>query len=206
MKKKELRQRIYELEKEKSEILKNEKMWNDVVKRFIKELGEYGVKAEIHFPENPLIPVLDSKGITKYIPGMAIEPPPTLSFDFTEHDSMIAINGQKKENESEEEKKYIDFIKTENKYYVYINNFLATPMRYKILGVIYAYNTVPIASIRFENGILAEHNIDELVSCYTLENCIKQCEQLNEEMKEHRESWSEDCWRLEQLMQGVGHD
>lgn len=110
------------------------------------------------------------------------------------------------ENKSEEEKKYRDFLKTENKHYVYINNFLATPMRYKILGMIYAYNTVPVASIRFENGILAERNIDELMSCYTLENCIKQCEQLNEEMKEHRESWSEDCWRLEQLMQEVGHD
>lgn len=89
MKKKKLKKRIYELESENQRGKDYQDCLKDMIMRFIEGLGEYGVKAEIVFPEPPLIECLSEDDMTmKYMPGMTTEPP-AIRFDFSKHDSDI---------------------------------------------------------------------------------------------------------------------
>lgn len=90
-------------------------------------------------------------------------------------------------------------MKRENKCYIYISDFLARPMGYEALSFSCAYEEVPIVKIKYSNGVENEFAITELMKYDTLEKCEKQCKELNEEMKEYRESWKEDYWRLRNL-------
>lgn len=89
MKKKKLKQRIKELESQLETEKSRAQAWEDISHRFIEELMECGVRTEINFPEPPVIEVQgyedDEK---KYRFGINTEPP-TLSFDFTEHDKNV---------------------------------------------------------------------------------------------------------------------
>lgn len=89
MKKKKLKKRIYELESENRRAKDHQDYLKDMIMRFMEGLGKYGVKAEIVFPEPPLIEYLSEEDMTmKYMPGMTTEPP-TIQFDFSKHDSEI---------------------------------------------------------------------------------------------------------------------
>lgn len=100
--KKKLIARISELEEEKRRAKNNEDCWKDMIMRFVEGLHENGVEAEIVFPEPEMIKCSsledgweDMPGAARYIPGRTTEPP-TLRFDFTEHDAKIKIeNGEK---------------------------------------------------------------------------------------------------------------
>lgn len=88
MRKKKLLSRISELESEISRLKDNEDYWKDMIMRFAKGLHEYGVEAEIVFPKGPEIEAAELDGKPKYIYGRTTEPP-TLRFDFTEHDAKV---------------------------------------------------------------------------------------------------------------------
>lgn len=59
---------------------------------------------------------------------------------------------------------------------------------------------MPRVGIEFENGVIDERNINELMSCYTLEDCKEQCERLNANMEQHRNMWQIDKWRIKEVM------
>lgn len=89
MKKKKLKQRIYNLESQLVTAKLRAESCEDISHRFIEKLMEYGVKTEIKFPELPVIEVSSTEDdVAKYAFGINTEPP-TLSFDFTEHDKKI---------------------------------------------------------------------------------------------------------------------
>lgn len=89
MRKKKLLSRISELESEVARLKDNEEYWKDMIMRFAKGLHEHGVEVEIVFPEAPLIDcTLPEDDVAHYMPGMTTEPP-TLRFDFTEHDEKV---------------------------------------------------------------------------------------------------------------------
>lgn len=89
MKKKKLKKRICELESENRREKDYQDCLKDMIMRFIERLNEYGVKAEIVFPEPPLIEYLSEDDMTmKYMPGITTEPP-TIQFDFSKHDSDV---------------------------------------------------------------------------------------------------------------------
>lgn len=106
---------------------------------------------------------------------------------------------RKEDNEPEEIKQCEDFLRRENKCYIYISDFFARPMAYEALGTTFEYKAIPIVKIKYSNGIESEVVITELMKYDTLEKCEKRCEELNEEMKEYRETWSKAYWSLRSL-------
>lgn len=92
------------------------------------------------------------------------------------------------------------FLDMENKYYIYIKDFFSVPMKYRVIGYWVGYQEVPMIEIEFENGIIDERNINELMSCYTLEDCKEQCERLNRKMENYRNMWKIDKYRLKEVM------
>lgn len=91
MKKKKLKQRIYNLESQLVTAKLRAESWEDISNRFIEKLMEYGVKTEIKFPEPPVIEVTSTEDdVAKYAFGINTEPP-TLSFDFMEHDKKVIV-------------------------------------------------------------------------------------------------------------------
>ncbi len=89
MKKKKLKQRIAQLESQLATAKLRAESWEDISHGFIEKLMEYGVKTEIEFPEPPVIETSRTEDMTaQYMFGINTEPP-TLSFDFTEHDKKI---------------------------------------------------------------------------------------------------------------------
>ncbi len=91
MKKKKLRKRIAELESQLGTEKSRAEAWEHILHCFIDGLKEHGVKTQIIFPEPTLIDVsrLEDRN-TKYKHGINTAPP-TLSFDFTEHDTKIRL-------------------------------------------------------------------------------------------------------------------
>lgn len=202
MKKKKLKQRITELESKLGQEKSRSEAWKDISHRFISELKERGVETSIIFPERPVIEVSHTEDdVAKYAFGINTEPP-TLLLDFTEHDKNAICDfkeKRKEDNEPEEIKQCKEFLKRENKCYIYITDFFAQPMIYEALGFSCGYMEIPIVKIKYSNGMESEISITELMEYDTLEKCEKRCEELNEKMKEYRESWKEDYWRLKQL-------
>lgn len=95
MKKKKLKKRILQLESERNRLAPNEDVWKDMFLRFIEELGNHEAKAEIVFPEPPMIEVESKDGVSmEYIPGITTEPP-TIKFDFSKHDSELREHFEK---------------------------------------------------------------------------------------------------------------
>lgn len=88
MRKKKLIARISELESEVYILKLKNDYWKGMVERFTKGLHENGVEAEIVFPEPPKIDVSTLEEEEHYIGGRTSEPP-TLRFDFTEHDAKV---------------------------------------------------------------------------------------------------------------------
>lgn len=88
MRKKKLLSRISELESENDRLKDNEDYWKDLIMQFVKGLHEHGVEVEIVFPRGPEIETTELDGKPKYIYGRNTEPP-TLRFDFTEHDAKV---------------------------------------------------------------------------------------------------------------------
>lgn len=89
MKKKKLKQRIKELESQLETEKSRAQAWEDISHRFIEELRKCGVRTEINFPEPPVIETQNYEDdVKKYRFGINTEPP-TLSFDFAEHDKKI---------------------------------------------------------------------------------------------------------------------
>lgn len=93
-----------------------------------------------------------------------------------------------------------EFFDMEDKYYIYIIDFFAIPLKYTIVGYNVAYQEVPMIKIEFENGVVDERNINELMSCYKLEDCKDQCERLNRKMENYRNMWQIDKRRLKEVM------
>lgn len=210
MKKKKLKQRITKLESQLVTAKLRTESWEDISHRFIEKLMEYGVKTEIKFPELPVIEVSSEEDdVAKYAFGINTEPP-ILLFDFSEHDKKVVYDFKRKteeDNEPEEIKQCRDFLKRENKCYIYISDFFARPMGYESLGFSCAYKEVPIVKIKYSNGMENEVAITELMKYDTLEKCEKQCEVINEEMKECREKWSRDYWGLRNItMENMEND
>lgn len=202
MKKKKLKQRIAELESELGQAKSRSEAWQDISHRFISELNAHGVKTEITFDEPPTIEVSCVEDAEeKYIHGINTAPP-TLSFDFAEHDKKAIYDFKCKaeeDNEPEEIKQCKEFLERESKCYIYISDFFARPMAYEALSFSCAYEEVSIVKIKYSNGIESEVAITELMKYDTLEKCEKRCEELNEEMKEYRETWSKAYWSLRSL-------
>lgn len=89
MKKKKLKHRIAELESQLETEKSRAQAWNDIAYRFINELKEYGVRVKIIPAELPVIEVTKMEDdVAKYAHGINTAPP-TLSFDFTEHDKNV---------------------------------------------------------------------------------------------------------------------
>lgn len=92
MKKKKLKQRISNLESQLVTAKSIAQGWEDISRGFIEKLMEYGVKTEINAPKPTVIEVSQTEDdVAKYEFGINTEPP-TLSFDFTEHDKKVAVN------------------------------------------------------------------------------------------------------------------
>ena len=86
MKKKKLKQRITELESKLGQEKSRSEAWKDISHRFISELKERGIKVSIILPERPVVEVSRTEDdVAKYAFRINTAPP-TLSFDFTEHD------------------------------------------------------------------------------------------------------------------------
>lgn len=100
----------------------------------------------------------------------------------------------------EENKKIQEFLDRKGKYYIYIANFLAVPMRYEVIGHELAVDTVPVIHIKFENGKTDEISMKELMKFDTLDKCKMQCEKLNKDMEKHRRMWERDS----RYIKGIG--
>ena len=202
MKKKKLKQRIAELELELSLSKSSRETWESMFLRMMADLKGYGVKTEIIPAEPPVIDVSRTEdSVAKYEHGISTAPP-TFLFDFTEHDKKIICDFKEKckeDNEPEEIKQCREFLKRENKCYIYITNFFAQPMIYEDLGFSCGVDEIPIVGIKYANGEESEVAITELMKYDTLEKCEKRCEELNGEMKEYRDAWNRDFWRLNYL-------
>lgn len=89
MKKKKLKQRIAELELQLGQEKSRIEAWKDISHRLISELKERGVKASIILPERLVIEASRVEDdAPRYAHGINTAPP-TLSFDFTEHDKTV---------------------------------------------------------------------------------------------------------------------
>lgn len=89
MKKKKLKQRIAELESQLGTAKSRAEAWEHISHCFIDGLKEHGVKTEIIFPKPPLVDVSRTEDdVAKYAHGINTAPP-TLSFDFVEHDRKV---------------------------------------------------------------------------------------------------------------------
>ena len=202
MKKKKLKQRIAELESRLGMAEASKETWESMFVRLMADLKGYGVKTEIIPSEPPVIEVSRTEDdVEKYVYGINTIPP-TLSFDFTEHDKKAICDFKEKckeDNEPEEIKQCREFLKRDNKCYIYITNFFAVPMVYESLGFSCGVDEVPTVEIEYANGEKSEVVITELMKYDTLEKCEKRCEELNENMKGYRESWNKDFWRLKQI-------
>lgn len=202
MKKKKLKQRIAELESRLGAEKSRAEAWEHISHCFIDRLKEHGVKAQIIFPKPPLVDASRMEDTeTRYKHGINTTPP-TLSFDFTDHDKKVICDfkeKRKEDNEPEEIKQCREFLKRDNKCYIYITNFFAVPMAYESLGFSCGVDEVAIIKIKYTNGVENEVAITELMKYDTLEKCEKRCEELNESMKGYRDSWSKESWKLKQL-------
>lgn len=202
MKKKKLKQRIDELESRLGTEKSRAEAWEHISHCFIDGLKKHGVKTQIIFPEPPLVDAsrLEDRKI-RYKHGINAAPP-TLLLDFTEHDKNAICDFKEKckeDNEPEEIKQCREFLKRDNKCYIYITNFFAVPMAYESLGFSCGVDEVAIIKIKYTNGVENEVAITELMKYDTLEKCEKRCEELNESMKGYKDSWSKDSWKLKQL-------
>lgn len=202
MKKKKLKKRIAELESQLGTEKSRVEEWEYISHCFVDGLKEQGVKTQIIFPKHPLVDVsrLEDRK-TRFKHGINATPP-TLSFDFTEHDKKAICDFKEKceeDNEPEEIKQCREFLKRDNKCYIYVTNFFAVPMVYESLGFSCAVDEVSIVEIEYANGEKNEVAITELMKYDTLEKCERRCEELNEYMKGYRESWDKNSWRLKQL-------
>lgn len=202
MKKKKLKQRIAELESQLGMEESRAEVWEHISHCFIDRLKEHGVKTQIIFLKPPLVDAsrLEDRK-TRFKHGINATPP-TLSFDFTEHDKKAICDfkeKRKEDNEPEEIKQCREFLKRDNKCYIYITNFFAVPMAYESLGFSCGVDEVAIIKIKYTNGVENEVAITELMKYDTLEKCEKRCEELNESMKGYRDSWSKESWKLKQL-------
>lgn len=112
----------------------------------------------------------------------------------------IEVSVKEASENAKREKSIQEFLDTKDKYYIYIKGFFAVPLKYKIIGCWAAYQEVPRIEIEFENGVIDERTINELMSCYILEDCKRQCEKLNDEMEQHRNMWQIDKWRLKEVV------
>lgn len=202
MKKKKLKQRIAELESRLGAEKSRAQAWENISNQFIGELNKCGIKTKIIFPQPPLVDASRMEDAeTRYKHGINTTPP-TLSFDFTEHDKKEICDFKEKckeDNEPEEIKQCREFLKRDNKCYIYITNFFAVPMVYESLGFSCAVDEVSIVEIEYANGEKNEVAITELMKYDTLEKCEKRCKELNESMKGYRDSWSKESWKLKQL-------
>lgn len=114
MKKKKLQQRIAELESQLRRAKSNEEIWKDMFERVIADLKGYGIKTEIIPAEPPVIEVSrmeDDKPVYAY--GISTVPP-TLSYDFTEHDKKVIYDFKRKveeDNEPEDIKEWREFLR-----------------------------------------------------------------------------------------------
>lgn len=93
-----------------------------------------------------------------------------------------------------------EFFEMEDKYYIYIKDFFAVPIKYRVMGYWVGYQEVPRIQIEFENGVVDERNINELMSCYKLEDCKDQCERINRKMEHYRNMWQIGKYRLKGVM------
>lgn len=89
MRKKKLIARISELESEVSRLKSNKEYGKEMIMQFIDGLHEHGVEVGVEFSRPQIVDaaVLEDKR-TLLTPGMTTEPP-TLRFDFTEHDARV---------------------------------------------------------------------------------------------------------------------
>lgn len=202
MKKKKLKQRIKQLESQLGTEKSRAEAWEYISHCFIDGLKKHGVKTQIIFPKPPLVDASRTEDdVAKYTHGINTSPP-TLSFDFTEHDKNAICDFKEKckeDNEPEEIKQCREFLKRENKCYIYITDFFAQPMAYESLGFSCGVDEVAIIKIKYKNGVENEVAITELMKYDTLEKCEERCEELNENMKGYRDSWSKESWKLKQL-------
>lgn len=202
MKKKKLKKRIAKLESQLGTEKSRAEAWEHISHCFIDELKEQGVKTELIFPKPPLVDASRMEDTeTRYEHGINTAPP-TLSFDFTEHDKKAICDfkeKRKEDNEPEEIKQCKEFLKRENKCYIYITDFFAQPMAYESLGFSCGVDEVAIIKIKYTNGVENEVAITELMKYDTLEKCERRCEELNESMKGYRDSWNKESWKLKQL-------
>lgn len=95
MRKKKLVEQIHKLEEENRRAKDNEEYLKYMIMRFTKGLHEHGIEVEIVLPDPEIIKCSsledggeDIPGAARYIPGRTTEPP-TLRFDFTEHDAKV---------------------------------------------------------------------------------------------------------------------
>lgn len=89
MNKKKLKKRIAELELELDVEKSNKEIWESMFVRLMADLKGYGVETQIIPAESSLIEVSRIEDDTaKFMHGINTAPP-TLSFDFTEHDAKI---------------------------------------------------------------------------------------------------------------------
>lgn len=87
--KKKLKQHIAELESKLKIAESRVQAWEDMSYQFIGELKKTGVNVEIIPSESPTIEVSQTEDdVAKYTHGITTVPP-TLSFDFSEHDAKI---------------------------------------------------------------------------------------------------------------------
>ena len=74
--KKELKKRIYELERERDRAVSDAEVWKDMLYRFLETLEkEHGIKSKIIFPEPPMIECANEDGEIYFIKGMTTGSP-----------------------------------------------------------------------------------------------------------------------------------
>lgn len=89
MKKKKLKQHVADLESKLRMARLNEEIWKDMFYRLMADLKGYCVETQIIPTEPPTIEVSQTEDdVAKYTHGITTTPP-TLLFDFSEHDAKI---------------------------------------------------------------------------------------------------------------------
>lgn len=89
MKKKKLKKQIAELKSRLGAEKSRAQAWENISHQFIGELNKCGIKTKIIFPQPPLVDASRMEDVNaRYKRGINNEPP-TLSFDFTEHDKTV---------------------------------------------------------------------------------------------------------------------
>lgn len=89
MKKKELKQRIYDIETDNCRLEKQLESNQTILESLVKSLRDNGIGVDITFPKPPMIEVTTVEGnCRKFIEGIEFRPP-VITFDFTGHDLMV---------------------------------------------------------------------------------------------------------------------